>query len=102
MQHIAPEGRAVSAPDTRTRTRTHARDELPTRPAIPAAMAFFTRIPVVIGSLRASLDPRAASVVAWIDGRRTVDAVLHACALSTDDALAALEELRMRGIITLH
>src|SRR4051812_13741743 len=81
----------------------HRADDVPTRRDLPAAIAFFARVPVVTESDRPPpLEPRAERLLAWVDGERSVDAVVGACALPTEEALETLEELRLRGIIALR
>jgi hypothetical protein len=63
------------------------------------------RIPVVIADaemLRAErLDGRAGFLVSLIDGVTTVESLLNLSAMSADETLALLEDLRRHGVVEL-
>jgi hypothetical protein len=66
----------------------------------------FDRIPVVVLSAESlaalSLDGRASILVAVLDGRSTIQAVLDFGVLNALDALAGLDELVARRVIELR
>jgi hypothetical protein len=63
----------------------------------------FARVPVVVAGaadLRdARLDRRAGFLLSLVDGSTSIEQLLDASGMTSDDALATLEHLRLRGII---
>jgi hypothetical protein len=68
------------------------------------ARSMLSSIPVVSADKlhSAQLDRRAASLVSLIDGLTTVEGLLDLRAMSPDETLSLLEDLRQRGIIELR
>jgi hypothetical protein len=78
----------------------------PTKREHAAATPFFARTPVLAGGdcvLRSwSLSPRAWLLLSFINGRSSVDMVLAATGMRTENALAILEDLLAKGIVALR
>jgi hypothetical protein len=74
----------------------------PTRRGQPVAAVFFARVPVVVMRATHVRDARARSLLALVDGRRSVDAILEESSMPTEEGLAILEGLRERGVIALR
>ena len=49
-----------------------------------------------------ALDPRAASVLSHIDGRRNVAMLVEACGAPSSGVLAVIVHLARQGVIALH
>jgi hypothetical protein len=68
------------------------------------ARSLLCSIPVVAADKlhAAQLDARAASLVSLVDGLTTVEGLLELSAMSLDETLSLLKDLRQRGIIELR
>lgn len=60
------------------------------------------RLAVSLDALKSMpLDHRAGFILSFADGKHTIDALLDACAMSHEEALAILYDLECRGIIEI-
>ena len=68
-----------------------------------AARPFFSYVPIVVLDAerlcRVPISGRAGFIVALVDGRTTVEELLDISAMSAEETLSLLEDLRLRGII---
>ncbi len=80
--------------------------EAPTRPELPAALAFFGRVPVLLTPMSQlaslPLDHRAGFLVSLIDGTSSIESLLDACAMPAEEAIAILNGLLEQHIVALR
>ena len=74
-----------------------------TRRHLSVARPFFACVPVVLKDAQAlqdqGLDNRSGFVLSLVDGETTIEQVLDLSGMGTEETLALLEDLRIRGII---
>jgi hypothetical protein len=75
----------------------------PTVREVRVGRSVFARVPVVIvgaAELRdARLDGRAGFLLSLVDGSTSIEHLLDVSGMTSDEVLAVLEELRLRGIV---
>jgi hypothetical protein len=77
----------------------------PTQPEMAVAGDYFRRVPRLAITPREltllPLDHREGFILSRVDGTTTVETILDLCAMPSDEALAILESLVERGVLTM-
>jgi hypothetical protein len=76
-----------------------------TNPDLPVARNYFQSVPTLAVGARElalmPLDHREGFLLSMVDGVTSIETILDLCAMPGDEALAILESLSLRGVISI-